>query len=72
MDRTFWHKQTPTEPLFPDLLWSRPEGQAQKGKLLVVGGNAHGFAAPATAYAESQSAGVGLTRVLLPHHVKRL
>jgi NAD(P)H-hydrate repair Nnr-like enzyme with NAD(P)H-hydrate dehydratase domain len=72
MDRTYWHKQTPDKPLYPDLLWSRPEHQRQAGKLLIVGGNAHGFAAPAEAYAAAEAAGVGLTRVLLPHHVKRL
>jgi NAD(P)H-hydrate repair Nnr-like enzyme with NAD(P)H-hydrate dehydratase domain len=70
MDRTYWHKQTKENPLFPDLLWSRPENRAHAGKLLVIGGNAHGFAAPAEAYMESMKAGVGLTRVLLPDAVK--
>lgn len=72
MQQTYWHKQTTTKPLFPDLLWSRPETQALSGKLLIVGGNAHGFAAPAEAHAQAVAAGIGLTRVLLPHHVKRL
>jgi ADP-dependent NAD(P)H-hydrate dehydratase / NAD(P)H-hydrate epimerase len=70
MERTYWQKQTKDKPLFPDLLWSRPENKAHAGKLLVVGGNAMGFAAPAEAYAESERAGVGLTRVLLPLSVK--
>ena len=68
----YWHKQTTKQPLFPDLLWSRPETKNQAGKLLIVGGNAHGFAAPADAYAEADRAGVGLKRVLLPQHVKAL
>jgi len=72
VDRAFWHKQTADEPLFPDLLWSRPENKAHAGKLLVAGGSSHGFAAPAEAYSESQAAGAGLTRVLLPLSVKRL
>jgi ADP-dependent NAD(P)H-hydrate dehydratase / NAD(P)H-hydrate epimerase len=72
MDRTYWHKQAADQPLFPDLLWSRPETKRQAGKLLIVGGSAHGFAAPAEAYGASVASGVGLTRVLLPHHVKKL
>jgi len=72
MDHTFWQRQTSDKPLFPDLLWSRPENRAHAGKLLVIGGNAYGFAAPAEAYAESLKAGVGLTRVILPLRVKSL
>ncbi len=66
MDRTYWHKQTPDKPLFPDLVWSRPENKRQAGKLLIVGGNAHGFASPAEAYAEAEKTGVGAARVILP------
>lgn len=65
MASTFWSKQT-KEPLFPDLLWSRPENRASAGKLLIVGGNAHGFNSPAEAYSYAQKAGVGTARVLLP------
>lgn len=66
MDRTFWHKQTPDTPLFPDLLWSRPENKRHAGKLLIVGGNAHGFSAAAEAYQAASDAGIGTARVLLP------
>jgi hypothetical protein len=66
MDRAYWHKQTKDQPLFPDMLWSRPENKQFAGKLLIVGGNAHGFAAPAEAYGESLKAGIGSVRVLLP------
>lgn len=72
MDRSYWQKQTKDKPLFPDLLWSRPENKVHAGKLLTIGGNVMGFAAPAEAYAESERAGVGLTRVLLPMSVKSL
>src|SRR3982750_3265194 len=71
MERTYWHKQTPEKPLFPDLLWSRPENRAHAGKLLIMGGNAHGFAAPAEAYAESEQAGIGAARVLLPDSLQK-
>jgi len=72
MDRTFWHKQTNDSPLFPDLLWSRPENRAHAGKLLIIGGNAHGFAAPAEAYAAAGKAGIGSARVVLPQRVRQL
>src|SRR5690606_2345051 len=55
----YWRRQTPGEPLFPDVLWSRPEQKTTAGKLLVIGGNLHAFAAPAEAYNEAEKAGVG-------------
>jgi NAD(P)H-hydrate repair Nnr-like enzyme with NAD(P)H-hydrate dehydratase domain len=72
MENTFWLKQTKDKALFPDLLWSRPEHRNQAGKLLVIGGNLHGFAAPAEAYAESGKAGAGTVRVLLPDALKKI
>jgi hypothetical protein len=72
MDRDYWQQQKPGEALFPDLLWSRPENKAFAGKLLIVGGNAHGFAAPAEAVGEAETAGIGTTRVLLPESVRKL
>ncbi len=72
MADTYWQKQSIDSPLFPDLLWSRPETKQQAGKLLIVGGNQYGFAAPAEAYGAATDAGVGLTRVLLPLSVKKV
>ena len=66
MERTYWHKQTAAKLLFDDLLWSRPENRATAGKLLIIGGSAPSFAAPAEAYAQAVQAGIGTTRVLLP------
>jgi NAD(P)H-hydrate repair Nnr-like enzyme with NAD(P)H-hydrate dehydratase domain len=66
MDHTYWHKQTRAVPLFADLLWSRPENRAHAGKLLIVGGNKFGFAAPAEAFSAAEKADVGVARVLLP------
>jgi hypothetical protein len=68
----FWHKQQPGKPLFPQLEWSRPENRQFAGKLLIVGGNLHGFAAPAEAYATSIKAGVGMSRVLLPSAIQKV
>ncbi len=71
MHRDFWHKQT-GEPLYSELLWSRPENRAHAGKLLIVGGSAHGFAAEAESFAESVRAGVGTARVLLPDAIQKI
>lgn len=72
MQHEFWQKQTAAAPLFPQLLWSRPENRQLAGKLLVVGGNLYGFAAPADAYNESLKAGIGVTRVLLPSAIQKV
>jgi NAD(P)H-hydrate repair Nnr-like enzyme with NAD(P)H-hydrate dehydratase domain len=68
---SYWHQQLPDQPLFPDVLWSRPERKALAGKLLIVGGNAYGFAEPAEAFAASTQAGIGDSRVLLPDVLKK-
>lgn len=72
MDNTFWQKQTPDHPLFPDLLWSRPEQKSAAGKLLVVGGNLHAFSAPAEAFSKAEKAGAGTVRVVLPDAAKKI
>ncbi len=71
MADTYWQKQT-DKPLFPDLIWSRPENKRQAGKLLIVGGNLHGFAAPAEAYQTTEAAGIGIVKVLLPDVLKKV
>jgi len=72
MERDYWLRQQPDNPLFPELEWSRPENRLHAGKLLIVGGNLHGFAAPAEAYAAAEKAGVGAARVLLPEAVRKI
>ncbi|MFI5270501.1 MAG: hypothetical protein ACHQT9_00455 [Candidatus Saccharimonadales bacterium] len=67
----YWHKQTLDNPLFPDLLWSRPEQSSLAGKLLIIGGASNGFAAPAEAYQEAIKAGIGVCRVLLPDSLQK-
>jgi ADP-dependent NAD(P)H-hydrate dehydratase / NAD(P)H-hydrate epimerase len=71
MQNKYWHRQTPAKPLFPDLLWSRPENKQLAGKLLIIGGNMHGFAAAAEAYNESVAAGIGVAKVLLPNALQK-
>lgn len=68
----YWQKQAADKPQFPDLLWSRPETLTGRGKLLIIGGNAFGFAAPAEAAAAAEKAGIGVSRILLPQPVAKL
>jgi NAD(P)H-hydrate repair Nnr-like enzyme with NAD(P)H-hydrate dehydratase domain len=71
MDNTYWHKQSAKQPLFPDLLWSRPENRRHAGKLLIVGGNGYEFKSPANAYGDALNAGVGHAKVLLPDSMQK-
>lgn len=70
--QTYWVKQIAGKPLFPDLVWSRPEHKAHAGKLFIIGGNTHGFIDPAEAYTHALKAGAGSVRVLLPDAVHKL
>lgn len=72
MESTFWHRQVADKPLFPDMLWARPENKRLRGKLLIVGGNKFGFAAVATSFAAAQRAGAGACRILLPNALERV
>jgi hypothetical protein len=67
----YWQKQTIDKPLYPNLLWSRPEAKQSRGKLLVVGGSSQGFSMPVQAYAEAYKAGAGSIRVVLPDATKK-
>lgn len=71
MDLTYWRRQEPGKPLFPDLEWAKPERRDQAGKLLVVGGNKLGFAALADGYQTALQTGVGQAKVLLPDCLRK-
>ncbi len=72
MSNSFWLRQPPDKPLYPDLLWSRPENKRQAGKLLIVGGNLHGFGAVGRAYVAAAKAGAGSLRVILPDATRKM
>lgn len=67
----YWQRQDPQKPLFPDVEWEKPEQRALRGRLLVIGGNAHGFAAVAQAHQDALQAGAGECRVVLPDALKK-
>lgn len=71
MENTYWHKQSSDKPLFPDLLWSRPESKQAAGKLLIIGGNIHSFAAVGQAYQAAQATGAGSIRVGMPDSLQK-
>jgi ADP-dependent NAD(P)H-hydrate dehydratase / NAD(P)H-hydrate epimerase len=71
MDYSYWRKQTPGTPLFPDIEWSKPEQRGLAGRLGIIGGNKLGFAGVAEAYQAASEAGAGEVRVLLPDVLKK-
>lgn len=72
MNPSYWLRQSPDKPLFSDLVWSRPENRSQAGKLLIISGDASGFAIAAQAYQASVTAGAGVVRVILPDFLRPL
>jgi ADP-dependent NAD(P)H-hydrate dehydratase / NAD(P)H-hydrate epimerase len=71
MERVYWYRQKPNEPLFPALSWSRPQNRQTAGKLLIVGGNLHSFAAVGESYTVAVKAGIGTIRVILPDALQK-
>lgn len=67
----YWQKQSVDAPLFEDILWSRPETKHGAGKLLIIGGNLHGFAAVGEAYAAAEKGGAGTIRLVLPDSLRK-
>jgi hypothetical protein len=67
-----WLKQTPDKPLFPDVLWSRPENRRRAGKLLIIGGHMQSFNAVSEAYSAALKAGIGTVRVVVPDSLRKM
>lgn len=72
MENTSWLRQTPDKPLFPDVLWSRPENKRLAGKLLIIGGHSQSFGAVSEAYTAASKAGIGTIRVVLPDKLQKM
>jgi hypothetical protein len=66
-----WLKQAPDKPLFPDVLWSRPENKRHAGKLLIIGGHQQSFSAVSEAYSAALKAGAGSVKVILPDKLEK-
>ncbi len=72
MESTNWLRQTPDKPLFPDVLWSRPENKRLAGKLSIIGGHRQSFGAVSEAYSAALKAGIGSARVVLPDKLRKM
>ena len=68
---SYWHKQDPKTPLYPDIEWNKPEQRGMAGKLAIVGGNKLGFAGVSESYSIATAAGIGQLRVLLPDVLRK-
>lgn len=68
----YWQVQDLKNPLFGDLLWSRPENKMLAGKILIAGGNAHGFSDVALAYREAAKARAGSIKIILPNVLQKI
>ncbi len=71
MTTDFWQQQS-DKPLFPNMLWSRPETKSGAGKLLIIGGQAQEFIHVAESFACVEQAGAGTVRVLMPESTRKL
>lgn len=67
----YWLKQTKDNPLYPDLEWEKPVQKSMMGQLLIIGGNLHGFAAPAQAFQLASEYEIGQARVIMPDALKK-
>lgn len=67
----YWRQQNQKEPLFADILWSKPENKATAGCLGIVGGNRLGFLAVANAYKNAIKTGIGQVKLVLPNSLKK-
>lgn len=67
---SYWQKQDPDTPLFPDIEWNKPEQKAHAGRLAIIGGNKLGFVAIRDAYEVATTLGAGQIRAILPDVLK--
>jgi NAD(P)H-hydrate repair Nnr-like enzyme with NAD(P)H-hydrate dehydratase domain len=71
MESINWQRQTKDQPLFSDMLWSRPVNKRHAGKLLIIGGHSQSFAEPSRAYSAALKAGAGHIRIVLPDKLQK-
>lgn len=66
MDAPYWIKQPQNELAFPEIEWSKPENKSHAGRLVIIGGNTHGFSSVAEAFTLTSQAGIGNVKAILP------
>jgi hypothetical protein len=72
MENTFLQTQSPKEPLFSDIAWSRPETKQNSGRLCIVGGNAQAFSSVGVSYDIAIKARVGTITLALPDKLSKV
>lgn len=71
MEQDYWTKQEENKPLYEEVLWNKPEQKSKAGKLLIIGGSAHGFRSVVNAYQTAIESGAGQVKVVLPDKLKK-
>jgi hypothetical protein len=64
-------QQSKDHPLYPEVLWDKPENSLNAGKICIIGGNAHAIKEPNEAYQISLKNILKERRVVLPESTKK-
>lgn len=67
----YWQHQT-DEPLYPDVIWSRPETKHGSGKLLIIGGSAGSMSHVAANFTATEQSGAGTIHLLVPDSLTKV
>jgi Cdc6-like AAA superfamily ATPase len=59
------------KPLYPDLIWAKPENRNNAGKILLIGGNEYDFKNIASIYEYLLTAKVGSIKIIFPDILKK-
>lgn len=68
----YWHKQSISNPLYPDIEWEQPERKDLAGKLLIIGGAQNTFLSVAESYALAKEAGIGEAKAIIPESLRKI
>ena len=59
-------------PLFPEVVWSKPETKRSAGKLAIIGGSAGAMSNVASVYSAAENAGAGTIHLLVPDSLAKV
>lgn len=68
----YWRIQDPDKPLFPEIIWEKPEQRDMAGNLLMIGGCAQSLHNVAVCYQKAISALIGRCTVILPESLRKV
>jgi len=64
-------QQSKNNPIYPELLWDKPENTLLAGKICIIGGNAHAIKEPNAAYQLALNNVLKERKVVLPDSTKK-